>query len=126
MYKVSRNDTTFTIENDGNRNGCKYQYGSGLTPISFLLDSHWRLVPTTTPERHKSVSATEQKRNVFKNCFQYAETFSRKNLEAKYEQVTDTKEGAGKKAVKKALAEGILRIDELGQYHMNDEGEKDG
>lgn len=126
MYKVSRDGDVFTIENNANRNGCKYQYGSGVKPIAFRVTETWDIEPTEPVEKPKAPSPRERKYNIFKMIFSNTETWSRTNLQDKYEEKTDTKKGSGKKAVQKALTDGILIMDDLGRIHLGKEEKKAG
>lgn len=113
MYKVSRSNDTFTIENNGNKNGTKYQYGSGVSPIAFTIGENWSIQPAEVPLKE---SATDKAAMIWQEIFKNTKEWHYGNLVAKYQQVKGVTDNAAKAAIRKAVNADIIQKTESGTY----------
>lgn len=119
MFKVSRSNDTFTIENYGNRNGTKYQYGSGVSPIAFTIGEHWSIQPAEVPVKE---SAADKAAMIWQEIFKDTKEWHRSNLMEKYQQLRGVSQDAAKKAIASAVRNGMLTKNAVtGTYILTDD-----
>lgn len=119
MYKVSRSGDIFTIENNGNKNGTKYQYGSGVSPIAFTIGEHWSLQPADIPVKE---SAQDKAAMIWQAIFKDTKEWHRSNLMDKYQQLRGVSQDAAKKAIASAVKNGMLTKNAVtGTYILTDD-----